>query len=263
MKKHNKTMEKRGQVSVFVIIGVIILAVAILVSIFFPQIQNTLGFGEENPGAFLQSCLEEEISETVKLISNQGGAYESQHSYRYLGEEIEYLCYTQDYFLPCVMQKPLLKKYIQSEIEQGIGDKVSSCIEELQESFSSIGYSVSDLGEEFSVEILPNEIVTNIPGSISLNREEEVQTYDELRVVTNSNLYELIYVADSIINWEAEYGDSETTIYMNFYRDLKVEKIKQGEGTTIYILTDLDSEEVFKFASRSVVLPPGYGASEL
>jgi hypothetical protein len=46
---------------------------------------------------------------------------------------------------------------------------------------------------------------------------------------------------------------------MNYYRDLKVEKKEQSEGTRVYILTDTEREEQFMFASRSVVFPPGYG----
>ena len=44
---------------------------------------------------------------------------------------------------------------------------------------------------------------------------------------------------------------------MNYYRDLKVEKLKQSEGTTVYILTDLNNNKKFQFASRSMAWKPG------
>ena len=44
---------------------------------------------------------------------------------------------------------------------------------------------------------------------------------------------------------------------MNYYHDLKVEKNKQTDGSTIYILTERDTENKFQFASRSVAWPPG------
>jgi len=77
-------------------------------------------------------------------------------------------------------------------------------------------------------------------------------------VILNNNLYELVSIVNSILNWEARYGDSETTIYMNYYHDLKVEKKKQSDGSTIYILTDRNTLDKFQFASRSVAWPPGY-----
>ena len=79
----------------------------------------------------------------------------------------------------------------------------------------------------------------------------------------NNNLYELVSITNSILNWESKYGDAETTVYMNYYHDLKVEKMKQSEGTTVYILTDKNNENKFQFASRSVAWPPGYGVSQV
>ena len=84
------------------------------------------------------------------------------------------------------------------------------------------------------------------------------EKYDSFRVVLNNNLYELVSITNSILNLEARYGDAETTIYMNYYHDLKVEKKKQSDGTTIYILTDRNNKNQFQFASRSVAWPPGY-----
>jgi hypothetical protein len=37
-----------------------------------------------------------------------------------------------------------------------------------------------------------------------------------------------------------------------------VEKKKQGDGTTVYILTDRDTDEKFYFASRSIAIPAGF-----
>ena len=66
-------------------------------------------------------------------------------------------------------------------------------------------------------------------------------------------------MANSILNWEATYGKVETTLYMNYYRWLKIEYDLKSDGTTIYILTNRDKGNKFQFASRSVVWPPGYG----
>jgi hypothetical protein len=78
----------------------------------------------------------------------------------------------------------------------------------------------------------------------------------------NNNLYQLVNIADSIIDFESIYGDSETTIYMNYYHDLKVEKLKQIDESTIYILTDRTDGNKFQFASRSYAFPPGYYQNE-
>jgi hypothetical protein len=46
---------------------------------------------------------------------------------------------------------------------------------------------------------------------------------------------------------------------MQYYPDLKIEKTKLSDGTTIYILSNVVSKDRFTFASRSLAWPPGYG----
>ena len=45
---------------------------------------------------------------------------------------------------------------------------------------------------------------------------------------------------------------------MALYPQTKVEKLKQGDGTTIYKVSDRKTQESFNFAVRSLVFPPGY-----
>ena len=111
---------------------------------------------------------------------------------------------------------------------------------------------------DLNVELLPKRIVVTFNRSLTLTKEES-QKYSSFVVILNNNLYELVSIANSILNWEARYGDSETTTYMDYYHDLKVEKKKQSDGTTIYILTDRNNQNKFQFASRSIAWPPGIG----
>ena len=73
----------------------------------------------------------------------------------------------------------------------------------------------------------------------------------------SSSLYEHVMIASSISNWEARYGESEQILYMNYYPDLRVDKKRKGDGTTVYILSNRESEETFMFAIRSAVIAPG------
>jgi hypothetical protein len=44
---------------------------------------------------------------------------------------------------------------------------------------------------------------------------------------------------------------------MLYYPNIKIEKKKLGEGSTVYILTNRETLDKFVFASRSVVIPAG------
>jgi hypothetical protein len=250
--------DKKGQITLFIIIAIIIVAIALLIYFFFPQIFSTLGTTEQNPNAFIQSCIEDEIKSNVETLSAQGGILEPAPYILYNNEKIQYLCYQEAYYETCVVQKPLLEKQIEAELKKGIENKVKTCFNELKTSFENRGYNVNIKEGGISTDLLPEKIVSTFNYSVVLTKTE-TQKYESFNVVLNNNLYELISIANSIIDWESTYGDADTSLYMDIYHNLKIEKKKPEYGTTIYILTDRDSGVVFQFASRSLVVPPGYG----
>ncbi len=251
-------MKKRGQVTIFIILAIVIVAMGILIYMFYPQIKSALGFEQQNPNAFIQSCLQDKIKETVSILSPQGGVLEPEFYYTYQDDKIKYLCYTNQDYETCTVQEPMLKQTTESEIKKDINEEVKECFDELESAFRGRGYQVDLKRKEFAVELLPKRIVTRFNYTLSLKKGDETESYNEFMIVLNNNLYELISIANSIVSYESTLGDIETTTYMDYYHDLKVEKKKQTDGTTIYILTDLNTEDKFQFASRSVVFPPGY-----
>src|SRR3989338_4736686 len=74
-----------------------------------------------------------------------------------------------------------------------------------------------------------------------------------------SRIYEILSLATSIIDFESTYGDSETTLYMRYYPNIKIEKVKLSDGSKIYSISDVVSKDRFVFASRSLAWPAGYG----
>ena len=249
--------KKSGQVTIFIIIAITIIALGILIYMFYPKIKTSLSSELKNPAEFIQTCIEEEIENSVSKLSLQGGSLFPEHYILYNNEKIEYLCYSGEYYKTCVMQQPMLKQHIESEIENGIKDKVGECFDSMKQSYEKKGYKVNLKKGGVNIELLPKRIVAEFNYSLTLTKQDS-EKYDSFKVILNNNLYELVSIANSILNLEAHYGDAETTTYMNYYHDLKVEKKKQSDGTTIYILTDRNTGNKFQFASRSLAWPPGY-----
>lgn len=250
---------KYGQTTLFIIIGLVIVAIALLVYFLVPGIRTGLVSSEENPPKFIQTCLEDSVEKVVEELSTHGGSIVPEHYIVYDGDRIEYLCYTEEDYLPCVVERPLLKKHIEEEITNSIKDEAKTCFDELEKSYRDKGYAVDLRRGAMDVELLPKRIVINFGSSMKIAKGDDQKSYDTFKILLNNNLYELVAIANSIIEWETIYGDAETTTYMNYYHDLKVEKKKQIEGSTIYILTDRNNGKRFQFASRSMPFPPGYG----
>ena len=252
-----KRTDKKAQVTIFIIIAIAVVVFGVLIYMLYPKIQSSFGFEEKNPYQIIQDCLEEKITESVDILASQGGSIEPELYYLYNNTKIEYLCYTDQYYLTCVMQQPMLKVHIEDEIKNNIKEDADKCFSSLDESYEKQGYKSELKKGEMNVELLPGIIEVSFDNSLSLTRETS-EKYEKFRVAVNNNIYELVSIANSILNWEARYGDAETTIYMNYYHNLKVEKKKQSDGTTIYILADRDTRDKFQFATRSVAWPPGY-----
>lgn len=252
-----KKRDKKGQITIFIILAIVIVAIGVLIYMFYPQIRSSLGFETQNPNIFIQNCLQDKIQETISIIGPQGGSLDPEFYYTYQDDEIEYLCYTNEDYQLCTVQQPMLKQHIEAEIKKDIEDDAEECFDELESTFRGRGYQVSLNRGDFAVELLPKRVVTLFNSTLSLKKGEDTQVYKQFNIAVNNNIYELVTIATSIISLETTLGDSEVEYFMQYYRDLKVQKIKQSEGTTVYILTDLNTGDIFQFASRSLAWPPG------
>jgi hypothetical protein len=152
----------------------------------------------------------------------------------------------------------MLKEHVESEIKNAVSKQVELCSNELKAAYQSKGYKVSLTLGEMNVELLPKRIALTFDNKLSLTKGENVENYNEMKAYYENNFYEIISIVISILNSETSYGDTEVTTYMNLYRDLKVEKLKQSEGTKIFILTDLSNDNKFQFATRGIAWPAGY-----
>jgi hypothetical protein len=251
----------RGQVTIFIIIGIIIVALGLLAYSFYPQIKSTIGAGEKSPQGYIQSCIENDIQNAITKVSLQGGSITPDNYVLYKNNKVQYLCYTDEYYCSpsgcCVVQQPMLKQHIESEIKNAISSNVDSCFNSMKTSYQKQGYDVNLAAGDKKVELLPKRVVATFNYSLTLTKGS-TQKYDSFSVVLDNNLYELTSIANSIIEWETTYGNADPTIYMSYYPDLKVEKSLRGSGDKVYILTDRNIGNKFEFASKSQVWPAGY-----
>jgi len=253
-----KEGNKRGQITVFVILAI---AIIIIVILLFLGKDFTNIFTTKPPIDQIKECAQNEVQNGINILNVQGGSINPENYYLYdeNGEEhkVEYLCYAEKYYEKCIVQKPLLKQSIEKELEDFSQKNIENCIESVKASLKDKGYSVSSEKPEIKVEIVPNTILISINNLNLKISKEGTESYNSIKTDLNSRLYDLIIIASSIINWEARYGDSESLNFMMYYPSLRMEKKLQSDGTTIYILTNKNTLDKFMFASRSAALPVG------
>lgn len=242
-------MNKRGQLTVFIIIAVLVVAIVAVVFLVSPGLRGPRAptAGAESPENFIQICLEDTIKKNVELIASQGGSLEPEFSYMYQGSELQYLCHTGDVYVPCTIQIPFLRNHIENEIEKSIEDEVGSCFNSLREEYRDSSVTRGDL----IVELLPGRISTTINNEFVFTEAGQTERRESFSVILNNNLYELSAIAQNIVGLEVTLGEADVDRYMDIYPWLRAEKYPQTDETNVYILTNKDTGDKLQFASRS------------
>ena len=246
---------KKGQVSVFIILGILI--VIVLLILFSRDAGFDTVFAKQSPYQEIEGCAQTAIQEGLDILMFQGGVIESENYFMYEGKKIDYVCYSENEYENCIMQKPILTNTIRDELEEYSTPKIKSCLNSVKSSLEGRGYSVVMRDPEIVIELVPDNVLVDMNLGLRIEKTG-VESFDHIRTGIKSKIYNFALITSSISQWETRYGDSETLNYMLYYPSLKVEKKKQSDGTTVYILTDRDTDEKFYFASRSIAVPAGF-----
>jgi|SRR3989344_4346884 len=245
---------KRGQITIFIILGLAILVIVVLLFTGGGNIGSF--FSGQSPVAQIERCVFDDFEGLLDKVGEQGGQINPQHYYLYEDKKVSYTCYTQESFKRCVMQRPFLERAIETELANYLKPKIEECLAQTKESFGaeSVNYAQPQIG----VTLSPGNVLVAIKVDLVIADGEERQSYEYIKKDFSSRLYDFAVVAGEITNNEVTFGDDQIDGYMYKDKTLKVEKLKQGDETTVYRLSDRGSDEKFLFAVRSLAIPPGW-----
>jgi hypothetical protein len=253
---------ERGQMAIFVIVAIVLVALIAAFFFFRPQLPGVFG-GAFSPNKYLEDCIEPELRPAVEILGEQG-SYQDPEGFTLLdGKKIKYLCYTDDFYETCNVQQPMTKGNFEKELNLMLKGKANKCMQNLIKEYEDRGYDVKSGGINSEVSVVPGMILVTYNAPLTVSKGSTTETFRNFDVETESEMYDLLFIAQSIVEYEATLGDSATELYLQYYPDLKINKIKKTDGTTVYKLTNVITEEEFLFASRSLAWPPGYGLEEI
>ena len=249
-----EVMNKKGQVTIFVILALVLVGIVVVIFA-FPEVNV---FSDSvNPGQYLKSCIEPEINVIKEILSEQGGYSNPSHYTFFNDMKLQYLCYTSDNYLPCVVQQPLLVKHVEQEMKSYIEPRAKQCLQDLKNQYERKGYRVSSGASEIKVSVIPEKIIVDFNAPLTIIKED-TQTFQKFAVAVDSHWYDLLLTAVSIVQYESTLGDSETGLYISYYPNLKIDKTRSDDGSTIYKLSDVTTGDIFSFATKSLVWPQGF-----
>lgn len=243
-------INSRGQVTIFVILAIVIVSV-VLIFIFWRgpdsefELRKRVGF---------EGCVQDALAQGIKELSPKSGFTNPESTYSHLGEQVPYLCYTNEYYKTCVVQTPFLKQNFESEMKKLIRERVNTCYENSVNSLKDEGYDVVSGAVDFEVLAEPSVLRVELMAPTRIGSS----SFTKFNIEEQNDIYDILMIATSILQYEAGYGDADVSSMMFLYPEFIIDKLKQSDGTTIYVITSKRYGTEFKFASRSLAWPPGY-----
>jgi hypothetical protein len=258
MNKKSFEKSKRGQITIFIIIGVIIVLAIAMIFIATRKSPEQISY-KENPKAGIQQCVKNALNAAEKTVIIHGG-FEKPNSYvRFNGTDVVFICYTEDNNELCINEHPLLNIEVQKELKRIIEPKIVKCFEDLKAEMINNNYKEESLN--VNIVILPSQILANITKKITYNQADRIIVLEDFDTRITSPLYDFIRIENRIVNEEVDCVCGKDTcnadlISINRYnRGFEITKpAYSGKGAEIYSIKEMDSGKIFNLAVRNCVI---------
>ena len=247
-------MNKKGQVTVFVILGIVIIGVIGLLYYAISKNYVKVPFvssGTVSVQDHVEECITEKGNEAIVLIGQQGGditpslyqnwCVDSENCYK-----VSYLCYTSTPLQPCLNRRPFLKQHMEKEIKTYIDAHLQECVD--VDLWRDSGYSVSSGSYESKVFIDNDDTLITVDWPLTVTKGEFTQTQDHFSHEFKVPLGRISDTAYEVVDSEIQSGDLMVVPYVVRNRgNIEVDKHRVG-NTKVYILNTFKNDYKFYFA---------------
>jgi hypothetical protein len=249
---------KKAQLTLFVILGIILVAAIVF---FFTLSNNELNpFRQKtsSPAEYLSTCIEEAIADSegefFESFSSLGG---SSLLYKYNLQSMPFLCYSTEFYSPCIPQNPLLIESVRKNMENYVSRELSRCILTLKEDYENKGYSFEYSSFTLSLTFNELDISYDAKTSIRIDRGDESILISTRYGNSPSSLPKLLRTAETIVNYESVFCEFNYMTWQAINRDLIIKRFRAGDQTKVYSVGLRGFDNEIKFAIRTCVLPAG------
>jgi len=247
--------EKRGQVTIFIILGILIVA-GVIAFAFFMRGGSVGPTTEVNPVSVVQSCVEDLVEDSVDLMLANGGEVLPSQAILYQSNEWNYLCYQADFYQGCYNFHPMLQAQVEEEITKNTLDGIENCFDIIRQDFEDQGFVVGAGDVDYSVDLMPGYVDVKLKKRINISDGNGAKVFDDFGFEVLSPIYELVHVARDIVNDESQFCNFEYNGYMLLYPQYDIRRVDYRDSK-LYRVTDRRTGDEFRFAVRSCAFAPG------
>jgi hypothetical protein len=191
---------KKGQVTIFIIIGILIVAGVIL---YFTLRKETTDFTTEEVSTevrpiqtYVQNCIDEISQETILIVASRGGYYDSPNLS--ISEfKIPYYLIEKKEYVPSISE-------IEKEISKGVEIKLTECVGDFSE-FNE--YKIKKSKVYANTKIGSEEITINVKYPISIQKGGELYNLKNFETEKKSRFKQFYESISYYIEEEKKSGD--------------------------------------------------------
>lgn len=251
-------MEKRGQATVFVIVGIVLVVLAALIFFYRDSITKAIRQEPINPQQYLVQqlddvkknigdCVVSEVSEASKILMQNAGSYNREFNYfLYYGKKYPVLCRELEDKSGC-LSEPLIVNNFQDRLNEKLPNMINNCLN--LEAFKNEDYEINFGELKTSSTIRDKEIILNVDFPVELKKGVYSVKENNFVYAADVPLGELIKVVSEFVQKKASGEEIDPVGYMlinrNKYR-LEVKKPYPDELYEVSLMTNNDY--IFYFA---------------
>lgn len=227
-------MKNKGQVTIFVILGILVVAGVIL----FFALKGNIGEERQIPQEaepvqiYVQNCLDEVSKDIIEKVGFSGGFYEHQGITN--KDRIPYFIYEEQKVMP-----PL--NFTEKEISKAIEQRLSFCI---QDFYSFSEYNIKQGKIKAKTSINENETIIQLNYPIEIRKGDfnyTLRKFDSSIDVRLGTIYDSV---EYLIDKEMYFLSTEPDYGFNSICWVCFEDLAKNNGLNMEIYPDWDNEEI-------------------
>lgn len=241
--------QKRGQVSVFIIIGIVVLVV--IGALFYlrgegagPIVEEPVSIDTSSLKSFVSSCAKQTAQEAVVYTAMRGGLYKGTTSivpsspmnyHIYNGIAIPYYFYEGE-------ERQMGKEDIKSTLEKYMNGQLKECTGGFQ-SFKEQGYDIEEEDVESEAAITEEKVMFTINYPVTIKADDAREKAEEFSAEANARFPLMLRAVDDYIDAQKQKPGAfrvGSLMEISSDRDLTFEAIDRGDGTAVISFIDDD-----------------------
>lgn len=252
-------INKRGQVTVFVIVAVIIVAAVFVLMLLRRDGASLREQDFDDPNSYLTSCIKDRSRLILDELLVNGGFPDSEDKVLYNSNYIIYLCKNINNFEPCINQYPLYVSQVEKEFNERIQEDAEICFYNLKDELENRNYDISHNGDVMiETSFKPEAVEITFLANIVLSKSGESRSFSRFDTYIPSKIQSISFVVNEILTQEAKWCYFSNEGFMNLYPEYDIKAYMMEDTTKIYTVKNKKSNEILMMATRGCALPAGW-----